>query len=112
HRLAAAQEGVATGAQLALSVSGAGAALLGAAVLAGAVTPASLEGAAEVASSYVGLSSLCAPLGAALVLAFLGNGVWSSSRGADRTAAEVDRQLASYVSPEGRLLLPTDFAPS
>lgn len=112
QRLAATHDGFATGAQLALSVSGAGAALLGAAVLASAVAPAAFEETQTSVGAHVGLWSLCAPLGAALVLAFLGNGVWSSSRGADRTAAEVDRQLATYTNEEGRLVLPADFAPS
>lgn len=112
QRLAGTQDGFATGAQLAISVSGAGAALLGAAVLAGAVVPAALETTTESVGAYVGLWGACAPLGAALVLAFLGNGVWSSSRGADRTAAEVERQLTPYTNEDGRLLLPPDFAPS
>lgn len=112
QRLSAAHDGFATGAQLALSVCGAGAALLGAAVLAGAVAPAAIEETTTSIGAHVGLWSLCAPLGAALVLAFLGNGVWSSSRGADRTAAEVDRQLTTYTNEEGRLHLPADFAPS
>ncbi len=112
QRLAGTHDGFATGAQLAISVSGAGAALLGAAVLAGAVMPAALETTTESVGAYVGLWGACAPLGAALVLAFLGNGVWSSSRGADRTAAEVERQLTPYTNEDGRLLLPPDFAPS
>lgn len=112
QRLAATHDGFATGAQLALSVSGAAAALLGAAVLASAVVPAALETTTESVGSYVGLWGACAPLGAALVLAFLGNGVWSSSKGADRTAAEVDRQLTAYTQEDGRLQLPPDFAPS
>jgi K(+)-stimulated pyrophosphate-energized sodium pump len=114
HRLATADRLI-SGHETAVSAAHAGVTIAGAAAALFAalgLVRVPLQGSAATVAPEGALWASCAPLAVSVVFAFVGSGLWSVSRAASGTAAEVERQLAEFVGEDGSLALPSDFAPS